>query len=160
MSLPLRPAVRADALAVANAQIMGWRETYGEWLSPFFFAKLSAVEQAARLGTRIDQPGIVTLVAESGGAVVGYSAAGPGRDDDAPLALELYALYLLAAHQRTGTGRALLVDAIGDGPAYLWVLARNTRAQEFYRRHGFELDGTARPLDYFEGLIEVRMQRP
>ena len=39
-------------------------------------------------------------------------------------------------------GYALLKAAIGDEPAYLWVLDGNPRAIDFYERQGFRFDGT------------------
>jgi ribosomal protein S18 acetylase RimI-like enzyme len=41
----------------------------------------------------------------------------------------------------TGFGYALCSAAIGDSPAYLWVLDQNARAIRFYERQGFTFDG-------------------
>ena len=46
--------------------------------------------------------------------------------------------------------------ALGDSPAYLWVLDGNVRAIGFYERHGFAFDGATKPEDV--GL-ERRMVR-
>jgi ribosomal protein S18 acetylase RimI-like enzyme len=54
-------------------------------------------------------------------------------------------------------GHALLTRAIGDAPAYLWMLKGNDRAQRFYERHGFAFDGTEKTCP--EG-IDARMVRP
>jgi hypothetical protein len=44
-----------------------------------------------------------------------------------------------------------------DGPAVLWVADPNPRAQAFYRRNRFTVDGAERVED---GVREIRMQRP
>lgn len=75
------------------------------------------------------------------GTVVGFAAAGPGRGDDAPADLELYAIYQQLSAHSSGTGRALLDVANGAKPAFLWVAEANPRAQAFYRRNGFNPDG-------------------
>jgi ribosomal protein S18 acetylase RimI-like enzyme len=49
-----------------------------------------------------------------------------------------------------------MAHAIGDRPAYLWVLEGNDRAVAFYRRHGFTEDG-GRKLEPDTGLVEIRM---
>lgn len=43
-----------------------------------------------------------------------------------------------------GVGHALLHEAIGTAPAYLWVLDGNDRAIRFYERQGFRLDGATK----------------
>lgn len=158
-SFTLREAMADDARAVAEVQLTGWREAYGDWLTPDFWNSVSVESQTTRLGARVGQPGVLMMVAESDGAIVGYAVSGPRREPDAPRQLELYALYQLAAMHGSGSGQALLDAVIGTRPAYLWVLAKNGRAQSFYRRNGFETDRVTRPLEYFEGLIEGRMVR-
>jgi GNAT superfamily N-acetyltransferase len=97
-------------------------------------------------------------VAEVDDEVVGWANTSRGRDDDHPRDLELEGLYVLERHHGTGVGQALLDAAIGERPAYLWVLADNPRAQAFYRRNGFEPDGTEK-LDEEGDVAEVRYVR-
>lgn len=84
--------------------------------------------------------------------------AGPGRDDDIDLDLELILIYARQAYWGTGLGHRLLETAIGTNPAYLWVFRDNTRAIRFYQRHGFTPDGTEKPHARL-GAIELRMTR-
>ncbi|HRD64371.1 MAG TPA: GNAT family N-acetyltransferase [Nocardioides sp.] len=103
--------------------------------------------------TTADEP---TFVAEDGDALVGFATAGPARDNDVDIDLELWALYVRQAHYGTGVGYALFETVVGDRACYLWVLANNARAIAFYERQGFRLDGTEDEHD--EGL-HVRMVR-
>ncbi|WP_255372045.1 N-acetyltransferase [Cellulosimicrobium sp. CUA-896] len=75
--------------------------------------------------------------------------------------LELHSLYVLAVWHGTGVGTALLEAAVPPGtPAELWVAESNGRARSFYRRHGFEADGTREAsAPRFGGLAEIRMVR-
>jgi ribosomal protein S18 acetylase RimI-like enzyme len=50
------------------------------------------------------------------------------------------------------------VAGAGDGDAAVWVLAENTRAQSFYRRHGFTIEG-ASAVDEVTGGRKIRMVR-
>ena len=52
--------------------------------------------------------------------------AGPPRDDDAPVPLELYAINVLRRAHGTGLADELMSRTIGDRPAYLWVLEGTT----------------------------------
>jgi GNAT superfamily N-acetyltransferase len=97
-------------------------------------------------------------VAEVDGEIVGWANTSAGRDADGPRDLELEGLYVLDAHHGTGVGQALLDAAVGDRPAYLWVLADNPRARAFYRRNGFEPDGVEH-VDEEWDVIEVRLVR-
>ena len=97
-------------------------------------------------------------VAEVDGEIVGWANTSTGRDADRPRDLELEGLYVLDAHHGTGVGQALLDAAVGDRPAYLWVLADNPRARAFYRRNGFEPDGTEKVDEEWE-VTEVRLVR-
>ena len=74
--------------------------------------------------------------------------------------MELYSLYTLNRTYGTGLGAALLTAALGDSPAYLWVLTANPRARTFYGKPGFRADGkrTVMPPDWYE-LPEMRMVR-
>lgn len=94
-------------------------------------------------------------VAEVDGEVVGWANTSAGRDADGPRDLELEGLYVLDEFHGTGVGQALVDAAIGDRPAYLWVLADNPRAQGFYRRNGFAPDG----VEQFDEIWQVREVR-
>lgn len=98
------------------------------------------------------------LVAVAGAEVVGFSGAGPCRDEDRPEARELYGLYVAEALWGTGTGHALLA---GQEPLdVVWVLEGNSRAIGFYARHGFRPDGTTKAMPRLApDAVELRMSR-
>ncbi|MBT2397100.1 GNAT family N-acetyltransferase [Streptomyces sp. ISL-100] len=94
------------------------------------------------------------VVAERDGQVIGWGCYGAYREEDSPTAdAELYALYVLPEHHRTGAGRALtaelLARAAADGHPrmLLWVLTENARARRFYEKAGFAPDGAEAPFD-------------
>jgi L-amino acid N-acyltransferase YncA len=141
---PVRLAQPAEAEALVGLHEACWREAYADLLPVEVVDRTFADRAAAvaRRRERLADPTCPTWVAEDGdGGLVGFAVAGPARHDDAPTDLELHAIYARAAVWGTGVGRALLAAAVGDRPAYLWVLDGNERAVGFYRRHGFELDG-------------------
>lgn len=51
-------------------------------------------------------------------------------------------LYVEQASHGSGAGQALLDAVLPRHPAFLWVARDNPRARAFYRRNGFQADGT------------------
>lgn len=132
----VRPATHADAVALGRVHVAAWREAYANLLSAEFLAGLSVERRVARWELIIadTSSGHVVRIAEADGNIVGVASSGPCRDDDARRPLELYSLYLLAAHYGSGLGQQLLDATLGHSPATLWVAQENPRAQAFYRR--------------------------
>ncbi|GAB2669988.1 GNAT family N-acetyltransferase [Kribbella swartbergensis] len=166
----MRPEIRRatvdDAEAAAWCHLLCWREAYDGLVEPAVLA-----ERTDDSDRRIERwisalaEGEVRWLAinpdpDAGvrDRVIGFSAAGPARDDDAPTPLELFAIYTRKAWWSTGLGTRLMEVAIGKEPASLWVLEDNERARAFYRRHGFVEDGTRVEEPYF-GVPEIRMVR-
>jgi len=99
-------------------------------------------------------------VAESDGAVIGFSGVGGGNHEEHPRPLELGALYVLADYHGSGAGQALLDAAIGDAPAFLFVADRNPRATRFYQRNRFVFDGVSEEFPLVRTpIVSLRMVR-
>lgn len=161
----VRRATADDAAAIARVQVQGWHEAYTGRMPQAILDGMDAERSAAGWGRAVaalqGAAGGGIWVAERDGEIVGFASSGPGRDDDAvPGRIELFAIYVLAAHYGTGAGAALLDAAVGDAPASLWVLADNPRAQAFYAKHRFAPDGAVKDDDRWgEPVRELRMVR-
>lgn len=157
-AVSIREATVEDADELGRCQLRCWQEAYAEIVEPGRLAALTADVDAriARWRTILSEfPG--RLVALDGEQVVGFAAAGPSRDDDLDL-LELYSVYVRAAHWGSGLGHRLLHAAIGSDDAFLWVFRDNVRARGFYTRQGFVPDGVEKHDDVFDAA-EIRMVR-
>jgi len=151
MALAIRTSTADDARAIATIRVETWRAAYDGLLAPEVLARLDVeretVVRAARWNGFHADPRRHELVAEQDGAVVGWAAGGPGREDDLPGAGELYAIYALPRVWSTGVGHALLHEsearlvAAGYADAFLWCLDGNARAAAFYEAHGWREDG-------------------
>ena len=84
--------------------------------------------------------------------------AGATRDPDAPTAWELYSINVVAQQQGSGVADDLMQATAGDRNLTLWVAAENARAQRFYDRHGFRIEGATR-MQEVTGVLEMRMLR-
>jgi GNAT superfamily N-acetyltransferase len=162
MEYQIRQASVEDADAVVRMHTLAHEECYGHLLPPAFFdaRRASIPERVEKRRQYLDsaQPRIIALDARN--EIVGFADAGAGRDDDRPQEFELYSIYTLRRTHGTGLGAALLKAALGDLPAYLWVLEANARARAFYAKNGFQPEGKRRLLPpEWETLPEIRMVR-
>jgi ribosomal protein S18 acetylase RimI-like enzyme len=98
------------------------------------------------LGTQLDEPNIIILVAEMGGEVIGYTYAGLEGIDYMSLrgpAGVIYDIVVDPAHRGRGVGRMLLdatVEALkarGAPRVLLSTAERNRVAQHLFDRAGF-----------------------
>ncbi|TRW43358.1 GNAT family N-acetyltransferase [Georgenia yuyongxinii] len=157
-SARIRPATALDADAIARAHGHARRETYGDRIPEDVY-----VDREGRAAGEWEQvladPGATTTwVAVRDQEVVGFaSVEATGPREVRPLQLRL--LYVLAAEQGRRTGTHLMELAVGDAPCFLWVAETNTRAQEFYRLHGFVVDGARQTEPGMGDIPEIRMVR-
>ena len=156
----LRWATLADAEAGARLHLDCWREAYAPLVDRGLLEAQLADPVSWADRWREHTRRVPRLLAERrlGDEVelVGFAVAGPGRGEDPPRPLELYAAYVRASCYGTGLGRALVERTLGFGPAYLWVLENNPRAIAFYEKLGFALDGTRErfaPLDAWDARM-------
>ena len=140
--MTIRPATPADAAAIAHIHVASWQATYAGLVPDDYLQGLEIAEFTARWQTRLtaEAPPLIR-VAESGGDPLGFASGGPIRQAVASFGSEMYALYLLPAAQRQGTGRALFhlianqLAAAGDQGLLLWSL-RDNPSTGFYERLG------------------------
>lgn len=160
MTVTIKRAEVADMRPAAAMEARAWRESYQGIVGPSIFDDLdTGVNGVASHWADLIGLGQEIWVVLDGSEVVGVCHAGPARDDDAPQATELTMLYLLEPYKGTGVATDLVAQALGDRPAYLWVLRGNVRAIAFYEKEGFVLDGAEREMPDMAGAVEQRMVR-
>ena len=141
--ITVREAGPADAAAIARVHVDSWRTTYCGIVPDDYLAQLSYAERERRwqsdlINAESGQSAYFVYVAEDeSGQIVGFASGGPERIGDPVYTGELYAIYILAAHQGNGMGRRLvqslaarLVQA-GMRSMLVWVLADNP-SRHFY----------------------------
>lgn len=158
----IRPALVADAEAIAVVQVQSWQESYPGIVPAAVLGRLSVARRAAGIAARLADPTEPTatfVAAEAGGGVVGFGVCGPVRVGPAGYRGEIHALYLLDRVKRRGIGRRIMgrlaawLATRELSPALVWVLAGNGAARAFYERLGgvpvgerlLEMDGASLP---------------
>jgi GNAT superfamily N-acetyltransferase len=115
----------------------------------------------------IEDPQVSLLLVEGqDGEIIGESACGSSRDEDAnPSVGEVRSFFVAAGRWREGIGRRLLTAGLnvlrehGYREATVWSLDANDRANAFYEANGFTRDGAEKTEDAWAGLPEVRYRR-
>jgi ribosomal protein S18 acetylase RimI-like enzyme len=164
MPFTLREPALPDAPEIAELHVATWRETYSRLLPEDFFTE-EHVRSRHQMWNRIlgDPREEWTIrIAESKGQIIGFAFAGPSlgvKGQELPRDRQLFSLYVLAEHHGAGVGQALLDATAGDGPAMLWVAKDNPRAVAFYRRNGFDFDGTEQTDPGAPEIVDARMVR-
>jgi GNAT superfamily N-acetyltransferase len=165
----IREMTLADCERVAEIRIRGWQHAYAGLLPQPYLDDLDLTTETARRRSHFEQAGdgVVNLVAERPGKLVGWSCHGPYRDAELPTKdAELYAIYVHPDHLSQGVGQALLQESTtrcttaGHPRMLLWVLKENARARRFYEQAGFAPDGTEEPWEVGgAAVLEVRYVR-
>lgn len=170
----IEPFAEADARELAALHMQVWRDTYAGMLSQEYldgmqlepriahWRKLIGVASAreSEAGGVVDGVLFRSRLARhvSTGRIAGFCQVGGARDDDALIPQELGALNVLRDFHGSGVARQLVEGTLGDRSAYLWVVDENLRAQAFYTKIGFALDG-GRKRDDELACDELRMVR-
>ena len=164
----IREAASPDARALADLRVRTWRAAYRGLLPDALLDGLDAASAEERWRARIADSSSWTLVGEQQGRVVGFVTCGASRDEGVSAwEGEVHALYVSPELWGRGYGHALLQAALerlraeGRCEVVLWMLRGNRRAQHFYVRQGFALDGGARQIAHSSGVLldEVRYRR-
>jgi GNAT superfamily N-acetyltransferase len=120
-----------------------------------------------RWHTLLADPAVTMLLAEEQDELLGVTACGEARDDDAgPAVGEVRTFFVAADRWRRGVGRALMDAGLEDlrergyTKATVWSFATNARANAFYEAQGFERDGAERTEETWARVLEVRYRRP
>lgn len=145
MELTIREATCADAPGVARVHAASWRTTYPGIFPAELLERLTP-EAREPMWRRIlcdePRPGFVYVALGDDGRVVGFAHGGAESTGEPHLTGELYAIYLLAEHQRRGLGRALFslvrgrLRALGHQGMLIWVATANDPARRFYEAMG------------------------
>ncbi|MGV9680775.1 N-acetyltransferase family protein [Nocardia sp. NPDC003482] len=145
--------------SLAECHVACWREAYRELVPAHVLAAFDVDQRAAAWErVRVRYPGS-TVIAVTDDTVIGFASGGPAREETPVAPRELNAMYVRAPWYGTGVAHDLLRAILDfEVDTSLWVFEENPRAQTFYRKYGFELDGT-RKIEAFTPAVEVRMVR-
>jgi ribosomal protein S18 acetylase RimI-like enzyme len=146
-SIGIRKAASGDVPAIGRLAALLVRAHHDFDPQRFIEATPRTAERyGSFLGSQLEEPSVVILVADRAGEVIGYTYAGVEGNDYMSLrgpAGVMYDIVVDPDHRGQGVGRMLLdatMDALKDQGAPRVVLStaeRNTVAQHLFERAGF-----------------------
>jgi ribosomal protein S18 acetylase RimI-like enzyme len=145
--ITIRPAGSTDAATLAALAARTFVETFSAGNTPEDVASYVGKSFGeTRQAAEIADPDRVTLVADAGGALVGYAQLRPSPPPSGlppGPSIELQRFYVDRPAHGSGLGQRLMAEvmaaAAGRGAALVWlgVWERNPRAIRFYEKCGF-----------------------
>jgi ribosomal protein S18 acetylase RimI-like enzyme len=168
-SYTVRPAVAADARAIAEIHVASWQVAYRGLMPDEHLASLTVAKRETFWRDAIEYAEPQVHLALDGGTPVGFVALDRSRDPKTPATTgEIWALYVAPAHWGQGAGLALwdaareACEEEGFTVVTLWVLLRNDRALRFYELAGFKRELPSARTIPVGGvrLEEIRLRRP
>jgi GNAT superfamily N-acetyltransferase len=167
--LVLREATQHDAAAIARLHADSWRSAYRGMLSDDYLDHRVYPERAAlwqrRFFESTENP-FFAILAEMESNLAGFACVFP--DHDPTYGAFLDNLHVVPHRTGQGIGRRLLAAVaehlLADerrGGLYLWVIAKNSRARQFYSKAGaLEVECVALPMPDGSRQDEVRCYWP
>ncbi len=158
--LRVRPCTETDLPAVRDLLVRTWHDTYD---AIYDVEKVTEItgrwHSLPNLRAQLKAPLSLFLVAERDGRLVGTSKAA-GQADGSIL---LQRLYVDPAEQRSGVGEALLAETVAAFPwahnIDLEVEPQNSRAVNFYSKHGFAALGETSDCGQDSGIAACTMRK-
>ncbi len=141
--MEIRKARQMDAAGIASVHVNTWRTAYRDIVDIRYLRRMSTEASAANIKRMLSDSGLISLVAEVDGQIVGFLTAGRNRNTDiAPeYQGEVYGLYVSKEYANSGIGTRLLAESEkefrskGITSVCVLFLAGNS-AEKFYYKHG------------------------
>ena len=134
-----------------------WKEAYRGIVCDSYLDSMTVEASTARARQFAEN----TLIAKDKDKVIGFAVYGPSGDEDLINAGEVAAIYVLSEYYGQKIGYRLMNEAVSRLSDYstiaVWVLEKNERAINFYRKYGFEFDGCKKEWDLGTPVSIVRM---
>lgn len=149
-TITIRPAVLADAVAIASAQIRCWHWAYRGILRDDFLDGLELAEKSAHWQTLIAENEVAIWVGEVDGRIEGMIVAAPAHWPNMPVSGMVKTFYIAPEAARMGLGSRLWTAAAvylreqGHNGMYVMVMEANRIGRGFYEK----ISGTRHPGDF------------
>ena len=151
------PQTDAEIKGMGGVMYNSWQETY-KGLMDEEYLKTVTPKKCERIAAFQKND---SLIAKIGEEVVDFVACGACRDENSADTGEIYAIYVLAAHQGKKVGYRLMNAAMDRLDGYdkivLWVLKGNEKAIRFYEQYGLFFDGGEKKATLGSECTEQRL---
>lgn len=144
----IRRATEADIEGIAYVHVKSWQSTYAGIIPEHYLHSLTIENRARNWQRHLNTLHTITFIAENAtGDIIGFAIGGPEQTRNSHYQAEIYAIYILEAHQRRGIGKQLMkpITEILEKKNYeniiIWALEKNTN-RFFYESLGGQIVAT------------------
>jgi len=169
-SLRIRRGGVEDIPAIVRLGIKTFGDTYGPYNDPKTMQDyLTSAFSLEKITSEMAAPTSIFLMACQGRDVIGYARLDVDQlpaGVAVPAPIRLFRLYVDRRYIGSGCGTALMKTCLsearrsGHQTVWLGVWEQNTRAQTFYKRHGFQPVGSQAFIFGREIQKDILMARP
>lgn len=141
-----------DEKTLAYIQTESWKAAFKDILSPDVLEKCTNLGKATMMYRRLLEQnignGYLLKVEDKPHCIAWWDST---REKDMPGYAELICIHSLPDQWRSGYGSKMMdtvlhdISVAGYTKVMLWVFEENTRARQFYERHGFTTEGKSKP---------------
>ncbi len=143
MTIVVRPATSDDFEDITHISITVWKQAYQGIIDQSYLDNISFEERLRGRLQWMVQPQKYSFVASHNEKIIGFCDYGISRHLQFGQG-EIYALYVSKDYQNQGVGQKLLDESVGKLkqenliPVLVIALEKNTIAQRFYEKQGFQ----------------------
>ena len=150
MNITIRKAKLGDEKILAYIQIESWKSAFVDIISDEDMEKCTDIAKAEAMYENVIKSGYAEMsILEINGKPHCIAAWSKARNSQFSDCAELICIHSLSENRGKGYGSMMMnhiIDEIknsGYNSVLLWVFEKNTRARNFYEKHGFELTDNA-----------------
>lgn len=167
MTSLIRMAQQVDCSELAKVHIASWQAGFKGIIDQDYLDKLDVDDRARRWSEVLKGDRDTVYLHFDFEKLIGFTATCHCRDDDALSSWgEISSFYFQEQYWGKGFSQKLMAHALeqletsGHDVTTIWVLKDNFRAQKFYAKHGFVVDGKEKKVQRGSVLLhELRMIR-
>jgi GNAT superfamily N-acetyltransferase len=149
----VRKAVLDDAYDFTYVQITAWKISYKGIVPDWYLDSLNVEETVEKTKNKLEMTTATRYVGILDGKIIAILSINLCFDEDQPEAGEIGALFVLPEYQSRGYGKQMESFAIaefknrGIHNVVVWTLVASVQANVFYKKCGFELEGSTRNIN-------------
>lgn len=148
MTSLIRMAEQRDCAELAKVHVASWQTAYKGLIDQDYLDNLNVEDREKGWSKNLIENQHKIYLQFDSDRLIGFASSCQCRDDDALSSWdEIATFYFLERYWGKGHSHALMshilakIDVSGNAATTVWVLRKNLRAQKFYAKHGFVLEG-------------------
>ena len=166
-NLKIIKAKLSDAPLLGEVHSLSFTDTYKDFIGKEVLQAFTPEKSSMKFFKAIKEKTEEVYCVKKDGLIIGFGVIGKSRDDDMIEGIgEIWSIYLHPNYLNQGIGSVLinfLSDKLKKSSFFkitIWVLDKNTKAVNFYEKHGFKQNKTKEiRISGGDILTEIRVSK-